>query len=111
MATYLPLGVVCAVLFVGKLNAAPEEESTTDPVPAVLGCINLTSGATWQLTIDAFDRKVGSYPARITAKSIDWYDSSNGGHDHFDRASLVLTEIFASSTGGVTFQYACRAIR
>jgi hypothetical protein len=74
----------------------------------VLTCTNPNSGTTWDLKVD-FDRHmVDSFPAKISDRSISWYDTPRQGIYEFDRASGDMTMRGPSSTGGYFLYYHCR---
>ena len=63
-------------------------------------CTNLTSGTSWQISIDFDKATVDSNRAEITGAKISWFDPADRGNYTLDRTSGDLTAIVASSTGG-----------
>jgi hypothetical protein len=90
--------------------AAPPSSDTVGADPTILHCTNPVSGATWDVAIDPVKRTADSFPADITARSIEWRDLAHGGRYEFDRTSGELTVVYASSMGGTFLTDQCRAV-
>ena len=90
--------------------AAPSDSDSMRVDPTVLRCTNPYSGATWDVAIDPVKRTAASFPADISARSIQWRDLVHGGRYEFDRASGELTVVYASSMGGTFLTDHCRAV-
>jgi hypothetical protein len=67
---------------------------------AAITCMNLSSGASWQIRIDYDRGTVDSNPASISDSAISWRDAKDGWNYRLDRKNGNLTVILASSTGG-----------
>ena len=81
-----------------------------DPASSeTIRCMNRDSGAAWSIRFDYRSRTADSFPADITETLISWHDTLHGGYYDFDRRTGALTVRYASSTGGYSLQYACRA--
>jgi len=74
-----------------------------------LRCLNLASGAAWNLKIDDERQTADSLAADITATRVTWHDIRRGGFYELDRTSGLLTFRNASSTGGYILHYRCGA--
>jgi hypothetical protein len=72
-------------------------------------CMNRDSGTAWSIRFDYRRRMADSFAADISDLLISWHDSLHGGYYDFDRRTGALTVRYASSTGGYSLQYACRA--
>jgi hypothetical protein len=104
---------VTAGLSIAAIVLAMAAPSGSDPAsadPTGLRCTNPVSGATWDVAIDPVKRTADSFPAEITARSIEWRDLAHGGRYEFDRASGELTVVYASSMGGTFLTDQCRAL-
>jgi hypothetical protein len=104
---------VTAGLSIAAIVLAMAAPSGPDPIgadPTTLRCTNPISGATWDVAIDPVKHTADSFPADISARSIEWRDLTRGGRYEFDRASGELTVVFASSMGGTFLTDQCRAI-
>jgi hypothetical protein len=71
-------------------------------------CVNVASGASWNLQVDDREQTVDGISARITAAGISWRDALSGGAFDLDRSSGILTFTNASSTGGYILRHQCR---
>jgi len=89
------------------LASAIASGAAAEPGVAAITCTNEASGFTWQIRIDYAKSTVDSYPARISADEISWYDPTDSGYYTLDRASGSLTRVFASSTGGSFLFHRC----
>jgi hypothetical protein len=106
LVTSVSVGLAVAAVAVLAL----QPPSASDPgggEPATLRCTNPFSGVTWNVAIDPSKRTADSFPADITARSIEWRDSIRGGRYEFDRATGELTIAYASSTGGFFLRDKC----
>jgi hypothetical protein len=74
-----------------------------------LRCLNLASGAIWNLKIDDERQTADLLPAEITSTRVTWHDIRHGGSYELDRTSGLLTFRNASSTGGYILYYRCGA--
>jgi hypothetical protein len=74
----------------------------------VFACINLVSGAGWQLKINFEKSTVDSNAARISSTEISWHDATDGGNYTLDRKTGELTAVFPSSTGGYFLHDRCK---
>lgn len=103
---------VTAGLSIAAIVLAMAAPPSSDPVadPTRLRCTNPASGTTWDVAIDPVKRTADSFPAEITARSIEWRDLARGGRYEFDRASGELTVVYASSMGGTFLKDQCRAV-
>lgn len=63
-------------------------------------CVNPSSGATWQISIDYSRSTVDDNPASISESQIAWRDRNDRWNYTLDRKTGQLTVIVASSTGG-----------
>jgi hypothetical protein len=70
-------------------------------------CTNLSSGASWQVTIDYDKGTVDSHPASIDGVQIKWR-TPDGENYTLDRKSGNLTVVLASSTGGSFLYDRCK---
>jgi hypothetical protein len=100
VALMLPLAVTGLALT--GLKPAHAAETT-------LRCLNLASGAAWNLKIDDERKTADSVAADITATRVTWHDIRRGGFYELDRTSGLLTFRNASSTGGYILYYRCGA--
>jgi hypothetical protein len=75
---------------------------------SVFNCTNPASGVGWRIKVNFQARTVDANPARITAATISWHDSSDGGNYSLDRGTGNLTVVIASSTGGYFIHDRCR---
>jgi hypothetical protein len=75
---------------------------------AAITCMNLSSGATWQIKVDYDRSTVDSNPARISEAEISWHDRTDGWNYSLDLKSGKLTVILASSTGGNALLDRCK---
>jgi len=81
-----------------------------DPArPETIRCMNRDSGAAWSIRFDYRSRTADTFAADISDTLISWHDTLHGGYYDFDRRTGALTVRYASSTGGYSLQYACRA--
>jgi hypothetical protein len=75
---------------------------------AAITCMNVASGATWQIKVDYDHSTVDSNPARISEAEIAWRDRTDGWNYSLDLRSGKLTVILASSTGGNALLDRCK---
>jgi hypothetical protein len=94
-----PLAVVVMTATAAALST-PAMSGDMPHGAAAITCINPSSGATWQITIDYDHSTVDSNPARISDAVISWHDAKDGWGYTLDRKSGNLTVVLASSTGG-----------
>jgi hypothetical protein len=92
-----PLAVALAVLTVAALPAIIAHAQRGE---AAITCTNLSSGASWQITIDYDHATVDANPAQISATEISWRDAKDGWNYTLNRQSGKLTVVVASATGG-----------
>jgi hypothetical protein len=98
----LMLSLVVTGLALTGLKPAHAAETT-------LRCLNLASGAAWNLKIDDERQTADLLPAEITSTRVRWHDIRHGGSYELDRTSGLLTFRNASSTGGYILYYRCGA--
>lgn len=72
-----------------------------------LRCTNPVSGTNWPIAVDLDQKRVDSFAAEISDRSITWHDPGQGYFD-LDRATGTLELRNASSTGGYFLHYVCR---
>jgi hypothetical protein len=92
----LAVGIIA--LAIGMAGAAGYAEAQRGAIS--ITCTNLTSGASWQVSIDYDHSTVDSNPARINDAEISWRDAADGWFYNLDRKSGNLKVTLASSTGG-----------
>ncbi|HEX3537962.1 MAG TPA: hypothetical protein VHU15_14480 [Stellaceae bacterium] len=92
--------VTAGILALAGGIGLPEVGGAAQSAATAVTCINPINGASWQIAIDYGNDTVDSYPARITAAEIAWFDAKDGGNYKLDRQSGNFTAIIASSTGG-----------
>jgi len=106
MFRYRALAAGVAALAAGL--AVPTVSGDAQPSETAITCVNPASGTSWQIMIDFRKSTVDSNPAEITRAEISWHDAKDGGNYTLDRASVKLTVIVASSTGGFFLHHRCR---
>jgi hypothetical protein len=93
-----PFAVITGVLALGV--AASVGNAQTQRGAKAITCANVSSGATFQITIDYDHSTVDSNPASISDAAISWRDAKDGWIYKLDRKSGNLTVTLASATGG-----------
>jgi hypothetical protein len=85
---------ISALIFVASAAGDDAHHGTS-----AITCTNLSSRASWQITIDYDQGTVDSHPASISSAEIKWH-TPDGENYTLDRKSGNLTVVLASATGG-----------
>ena len=92
----LAAGIVCLAAGV----AMPSLSGNAQEGAAAITCTNPVSNASWQIKVDYAKATVDTYPAKISAGQISWFDPKDLSNNTLDRKTGNLTTSIASSTGG-----------
>jgi hypothetical protein len=108
-ATLTRLAVVLALTGCGR--GEPTGKLVIGSGATLIRCVNLASGASWTIDLDAARQMADGQRAEFGLSTVHWRDPVNTGDYELDRVSGKLTVIRASSTGGYTLFYACSVAR
>jgi hypothetical protein len=100
--------MAAAIVALATCVVAAPIDGQPRPNASLITCINLASGATWQISIDYDRATVDANPAKVGNAEISWHDAKDGGNYTLNRRSGNLTVIVASSTGGYFLHHHCQ---
>jgi hypothetical protein len=101
---------LCLALALTSCGAGdPPGAARVSPTAPLVRCLNIVSGATWTIPLDAAHSLANHRPARFGQTRVDWGGGADGSVFDLDLAHGVLTVTRGSSTGGWVAKFACKA--